>query len=45
MEPMKVPHGHWQQYISPFGRLIAAPWLGRDAMLWDSRRLNGERAS
>jgi hypothetical protein len=44
-EPKKVPHGHRQQYIPPFGRLISTSWLGRDAMLWGSRRQNGERAS
>jgi hypothetical protein len=35
---------HAEQYIPPFGRLIPAPWLGRDAMLWGSRRQNDEKA-
>jgi AcrR family transcriptional regulator len=34
-----------ERQFPPIGRLIPAPWLGRDAMLRGSRRQNGERAS
>jgi hypothetical protein len=44
-QPKRMPHGHRQQYIPSSGRLIPAPLLARDAMLWGSRRQNGERAS